>query len=97
MNIYVYNRFDQKIIIGIKPEYRQLGYLGPTFLRLSRFVEAEKNPDDNPSTRKHRLLWKKQIDYILILYTNENDPNPLPNILELKYQGNVFRIYKVLK
>jgi hypothetical protein len=64
---------------------------------LSRLVEAEKNPDDNPSTRKHRLLWKKHSDYVLVLYTNENDPNPLPNILELKYQGKVFRIYKVLK
>jgi hypothetical protein len=64
---------------------------------MSELVKAEENPDSNLGRGKYWLRWKKQIDYILILYTDENDPNPLPNILELKYQGDVFRIYKVLK
>jgi hypothetical protein len=64
---------------------------------LSELVETEENHDSNPGRGKYWLRWKKQIDYIFVLYTNEKDPNPLPNILELKYQGNVFRIYKVMK
>jgi hypothetical protein len=81
----------------MKPEYRQLRYGELYFLRLSELVEAEENPDSNPGKGKNLLHWKKQIDYIFVLYTNEKDPNPLPNILELKYQGKIFRIYKVMK
>ena len=84
-------------VLRIKPEYRQLHYQRPEFLRLSELVEAEENHDSNPGRGKYWLRWKKQIDYIFVLYINENDPNPLPNILELKYQGKVFRIYKVMK
>jgi hypothetical protein len=87
----------RSFVLRIKPEYKQLNYLGRSNLRLSRLVEAEENPDLNPGTRKHRLLWKKHIDYVLVLYTSEKDPNPLPNILELKYQGKAFRIYKLMK
>jgi hypothetical protein len=88
---------SRKFVLSIKPDYRHLRYLGSSFVRLSELVEAEENPDSNPGIGKYWLRLKKQIDYILVLYTNENDPNPLPNILELKYQGKVFRIYKVMK
>ena len=98
-SIYTPHLFKEgtAFVLKIKPENKQLLYMGRPYLRLSQLVEAEENPDRNPETGKYWLRWKKKIDYILVLYTNENDPNPLPNILELKYQGKVFRIYKVLK
>jgi hypothetical protein len=84
-------------VLRIKPEYRHLYSQRPRFLRLSELVEAEENHDSNPGRGKYWLRWKKQFDYLFVLYMDENDPNPLPNILELKYQGKVFRIYKVMK
>jgi hypothetical protein len=98
-SIYTPHLFSQtrSWVLKMKPEYRQLRYSELYYPRLSELVEAEENPDSNPGKGKNLLHWKKQIDYIFVLYTNEKDPNPLPNILELKYQGKIFRIYKVMK
>ena len=87
---------ERSFVLRIKPEYRQIRYLGPSFLRLSKLVELEENLDNDSRKKKYWLRWKKRIDYIFVLYINENDPNPLPSILELKYQGKDFRIYKVI-
>jgi hypothetical protein len=85
-------------VLKIKPPYNRSHRFWELYmLPLSKLVEAEENPDSNTGRRKSWLNWKEQIDYIFVLYTNEKDPNPLPNILELKYQGKVFRIYKVMK
>ena len=91
--------------LKFRPEYRKLyshypGYYQsprPLFKKLSAVVKAEENLNSDPIQRKNWLRWKKQVDYIFVLYMKENEPHPLPNILKLKYQGEDFRIYKVIK
>lgn len=88
----------KSFVLKYKPGYKvNRVHYRKYFYTLGDVVEAELENDSNSRKRKNWLRWKKYIDYIYVLYMPEKDPNPLPNILELKYQGENFRIYKLIK
>jgi hypothetical protein len=92
-SIYTPHLFAGKsFVLNFKPDYRKLyvyyprhyQFPRPLFRKLSEVVEAEENHNSDPIQRENWLRWKKQIDYIYVLYMKENDPNPLPNFYSVK-------------
>jgi hypothetical protein len=42
-------------------------------------------------------LWPSRFDYVYVLFTDEDTPNPLPDLLTLVHEGERFQLYRVNK
>jgi hypothetical protein len=57
-------------------------------------VAADKHVDDS-STYWHG--WENRFDYLYVLFTDDDAPNPAPDRLRLVHDGGRFQLYKVIK
>ncbi len=82
-------------ILTVKKEYEKINNK-PFYFYVNDIVEADENPEGQLNRGgQYWKQWKDKFDYLLVLYTNDNDVNPLPNSLELKYKGASFQLYLI--
>jgi hypothetical protein len=83
-----------KQILHVRPEYRGIvddeDGTPPTTARL--LVAADK---PNPTNPKYWDLWPQHYDYLYLLFTESDAPNPDPAHLTLVQDGTNFQLYKV--
>jgi hypothetical protein len=83
-----------KQILHVRPEYRGIvddeDGTPPTTARL--LVAADKPNLTNP---KYWDLWPQHYDYLYLLFTESDAPNPDPAHLTLVQDGTNFQLYKV--
>ena len=41
--------------------------------------------------------WPSRFDYVYVLFTDEDTPNPAPELLSLVHEGERFQLYRVNK
>lgn len=41
--------------------------------------------------------WRKKYDYIYVIYTDTEDPDPVPDLLSLAFEGDRFKLYQIKK
>ena len=56
--------------------------------------QATQLHDENHS---YWELWQNRFDYIYVLFTDEDTPNPAPDLLTLVHEGERFQLYRVNK
>ncbi len=61
---------------------------------IAQLVVAAEHP--LPNTPKFWLNWTK-FDYLYVLFTEDDAPNPYPSHLKLVADGDRFQLYKILK
>ncbi len=85
-----------KQILHVRPEYRSIvdneDGTPPTTARL--LVAANKTNLDAP---KYWDLWPQHFDYLYLLFTPDDAPNPDPAHLTLLQDGTNFQLYRVNK
>jgi hypothetical protein len=82
-------------VLTVKNEYKKINKK-PFYFYTNDIVEAENNPTDNLGREgRYWKQWKDKFDYLLVLYTNKSDVNPLPDSLELKHKGKGFQLYLI--
>lgn len=83
-----------KQILHVRPEYRSIvdneDGTPPTTARL--LVAAKKADLDNP---KYWDLWPQHYDYLYLLFTESDAPNPDPAHLTLLQDGTNFQLYRI--
>ena len=57
-------------------------------------ASADQRLDDNAA---YWHGWEKRFDYVYVLFTDDDDPNPAPDRLRLLHDGGRFRLYRVIK
>ena len=56
---------------------------------------ASQRRDDQTQSYWH--LWPNRFDYVYVLFTEEDAPNPAPELLSLVHEGERFQLYRVNK
>lgn len=83
-----------KQILRVRPEYRELvdreDGTPPTVAQL--VVEAER-PD--PDAKDYWRDWSNRFDYLYVLFTGDETPNPDPARLTLLQDGDRFQLYRI--
>jgi hypothetical protein len=83
-----------KQILQVRPEYRDIvdteDGTPPTTTRL--MVSADKPSVDQA---KYWDLWPKHYDYLYVLFTESDAPNPDPDRLTLLQDGTNFQLYRI--
>jgi hypothetical protein len=87
---------EGKQIMHVRPEYRdevdtQDG-TPPTLEQL--LVEALRPSADS---NVYWSSWTRKFDYVYVLFTEDQPPNPAPDLLTPVFDGDGFELYKVLK
>ena len=86
---------DGKQVIHVRPEYRDFADLHDgTPPSTAQLILAAEHP--LPDTPAFWLNWTK-FDYIYILFTEDDAPNPDPARLRLVADGDRFQLYRVIK
>ena len=84
-----------KQVIHVRPEYRDYADLQDgTPPSTAQLIIAAEHP--TPNTPAFWLNWTK-FDYIYILFTEDDAPNPDPSRLKLVADGDRFQLYRILK
>jgi hypothetical protein len=84
-----------KQIVHVRPDYRDYADLRDgTPPSTAQLVLAAEHP--LPNTPAFWLNWTK-FDYIYILFTEDDAPNPDPTRLKLVADGDRFQLYRVIK
>ena len=60
-----------------------------------QLVVAALRPD--PDSTDYWSNWPKKYDYVYSLFTEDDAPNPAPDLLAPVYEGEGFQLYRVLK
>jgi hypothetical protein len=86
---------DGKQIIHVRPEYRDYADIHDgTPPSTAQLLLAAEHP--LPGTPAFWLNWTK-FDYIYILFTEDDAPNPDPARLRLVADGDRFQLYRIIK
>ncbi len=83
-----------KQVLQVRPEYRDIvdteDGTPPTITRL--LVEADRPSGDKA---KYWDMWPKHYDYLYVLFTESDAPNPDPGRLTLLQDGTNFQLYRI--
>jgi hypothetical protein len=84
-----------KQILHVKPEYKDFADTQDgTPPSVAQLIVATEHPV--PGTPAFWLNWTK-FDYLYVLFTEDEAPNPDPGRLKLVADGDRFQLYKILK
>ena len=84
-----------KQIVHVRPDYRDYADLRDgTPPSTAQLILAAEHP--LPNTPAFWLNWTK-FDYIYILFTEDDAPNPDPTRLKLVADGDRFQLYRIIK
>src|SRR6266568_761098 len=85
-----------KQIMHVRPQYaRQVDTEDGTPPGMEQLVVASQRRDDQTQSYWH--LWPNRFDYVYVLFTEEDAPNPAPELLSLVHEGERFQLYRVNK
>src|SRR5512146_870063 len=86
---------EGKQVLHVRPEYRAYADLRDgTPPSTAQLIVAADRP--TPNTPAFWLNWTK-FDYLYVLFTEDEAPNPDPSRLKLVADGDRFQLYKILK
>ena len=60
-------------------------------------TEASHKTRAGEASAPYWRQWQDKYDYVYLMYTDEDQANPAPEILTLLYQGDRFQLYKIDK
>jgi hypothetical protein len=84
-----------KQVVHVRPDFRDFADLRDgTPPSTAQLLLAAENPQ--PNTPAFWLNWTK-FDYIYILFTEDDAPNPDPSRLRLVADGDRFQLYRINK
>lgn len=84
-----------KQVLHVKPKYAEYADLHDgTPPSVAQLIVAVEHPQ--PSTPAFWMNWTK-FDYLYVLFTEDEAPNPDPSRLRLVADGDRFQLYKILK
>jgi len=84
-----------KQILHVRPEYaHQVDTEDGTPPGVEQLLVANLR-DGQPQS--YWQLWPNRFDYLFVLFTDENTPNPAPELLTLVHDGDRFQLYRVNK
>ena len=83
-------------ILTVQPAYRDMTtdpHLGVP--RIRQFIAAAQDPVTARAQGSRWVDWEKHFNYLCVLYTRTDDPNPLPQTLEALVAGYQFQLYRI--
>jgi hypothetical protein len=84
-----------KQVLHVRPKYKDFADTQDgTPPSIAQLIVAAEHP--LPNTPQFWLNWT-QFDYLYILFTEDEAPNPYPSHLRLVADGDRFQLYKILK
>lgn len=84
-----------KQVLHVRPEYRDyVDTHDGTPPSIAQLIVAAEHP--LPNTPKFWLNWTK-FDYLYVLFTEDEAPNPDPSRLKLVADGDRFQLYRIIK
>lgn len=84
-----------KQVLHVRPKYKDFAdSQDGTPPSIAQLVVAVEHP--LPNTPAYWLNWTK-FDYLYVLFTEDEAPNPYPSLLKLVADGDRFQLYKILK
>jgi hypothetical protein len=87
---------EGKQIMHVRPEYRdEVDTEDGTPPSTEELVLAALRPD--PDSADYWSNWTEKYDYVYSLFTEDDTPNPAPDLLVPVYEGEGFQLYRVLK
>jgi hypothetical protein len=87
---------EGKQVMQVRPPYRdQVDTQDGTPPSIEQIIVAADKHIDDPSTYWHG--WENRFDYVYVLFTEDDAPNPAPDRLKLVHDGGRFQLYKVIK
>jgi hypothetical protein len=86
---------EGKQVLHLKPQYREFADVHDgTPPSMAQLLVAEEHP--LPNMPKFWLNWTK-FDYLYVLFTEDDAPNPDPTRLKLVADGDRFQLYRISK
>jgi hypothetical protein len=87
---------EGKQVMQVRPAFRgQVDTQDGTPPTIEQVIVAADKHIDEPSTYWHG--WENRFDYLYVLFTDDDAPNPAPDRLKLVHDGGRFQLYKVIK
>jgi hypothetical protein len=87
---------EGKQVMQVRPAFRgQVDTQDGTPPTIEQVIVAADKHIDDSSTYWHG--WENRFDYLYVLFTDDDAPNPAPDRLRLVHDGGRFQLYKVIK
>jgi hypothetical protein len=87
---------EGKQVMQVRPAFRsQVDTQDGTPPTIEQVIVAADKHIDDSSTYWHG--WENRFDYLYVLFTDDDAPNPAPDRLKLVHDGGRFQLYKVIK
>lgn len=90
-----------KQILQVRDDYRQrvdtADTTPPSIAQLMKVAASVATPPDSHAPAPYWADWQDDYDYIYVLFTDRNAPNPAPDRLLLVHDDARFQLYRVLK
>jgi hypothetical protein len=87
---------EGKQVMQVRPAYRsQVDTQDGTPPTIEQIIVAADQHINDTATYWHG--WDKRFDYVYVLFTEDDAPNPAPDRLKLVHDGGRFQLYKVIK
>jgi hypothetical protein len=88
--------FPGKQIMDVRPAYRRIAELADGDLPyIDELAEEDAMAAPSTDDAPYWQQWQNNFDYIYVMFTHRGEPNPLPELLTLLYDGNRFQLYKI--
>jgi acyl-CoA synthetase (AMP-forming)/AMP-acid ligase II len=96
--------FPGKQIMDVRAPYSQLAGRTDTeppsadeLAGKHKKTEASRKTRSAEASAPYWRQWQDKYDYVYLMYTDEDQANPAPEVLTLVYQGERFQLYKINK
>ncbi len=86
-----------KQILNVRPDYRAIADVEdgePP--NVAALITAARAGAQSPPVTGYWRQWADRYDFVYVLYTAPGDANPMPDHLELLYDGINFQLYEVI-
>jgi hypothetical protein len=83
-------------VMQVRPAFRnQVDTQDGTPPTIEQIILAADQHANDTSVYWHG--WESRFDYVYVLFTEDDAPNPAPDRLKLVHDGGRFQLYKVIK
>jgi hypothetical protein len=80
----------------VKPAYRDMETNRNSLVpNISKFISAAEDPVTARAQGFRWVNWEKHYNHLLMLYTHDQNTNPLPQILSEFASGYQFQLYQI--
>jgi hypothetical protein len=87
---------EGKQVMQVRPAFRnQVDTQDGTPPTIEQVIVAADKHIDDDATYWHG--WENRFDYLYVLFTDDDAPNPAPDRLKLVHDGGRFQLYKIIK